>query len=183
MKHHSCSHPSHQKTPQLHLWFFSRFVSPDLEECQTAISNMSTFKYFSCPSCMAYRDLCTLNKAPEGIRSTLGLGLKFCVQSNHPRDFFGKLFWRFRDDICKKFFFIDSEPMKITSYYIYVKLDWVPPVARPNIENRIKNFCYAIYFEHKFLFRWIYPYPSIIDFVYIYLCFAHFIPSKIYSSK
>lgn len=102
---------------------------------------------------MAYHDLCTKKKAPEGIGVTLGLGLKFCVQSDHPPDTFHKSFSRFSDDVRKKAFFAGSPPFQSTPHKIYVKSEWVPPSTSPSIENKISNFCHAIHAEHKFLKR------------------------------
>ena len=66
--------------PSLRLW----------KNVEVVLVNMSTFEYFSRPSRMAFHDLCTTKKPPLGIGTTLGLGLKFYIQSDQPPDNFSK---------------------------------------------------------------------------------------------
>ena len=135
---------------------FGYYADPSLplwKNVETVLSKMTSFEYFHRPKQMAYHDLCDNLKAPDGIGVTLGLGLKFCVQSDHPPDTFDTSFTRFAEDVRKKVFFAGSPPSQSTPQKIYVKSNWVPPCASANIENRITNFCHAIRSEHRFLRR------------------------------
>ena len=126
--------------PSLPLW----------KNVEVVFENMPTLEYFSRPSRMAFHDLCTSKVAPQGIGTTLGLGLKFCVQTDRPPDNLSKSFSRFADDVRRKFMFAGT-PMKEVSKKIYVKSEWVPPPADSHVEDRISKFCSSILAEHKFL--------------------------------
>ena len=65
------------------------------------LMNMSGSEYFNRPQNMAFHDLCTELKAPEGIGVTLGLGLKFCIQEESPKNTYLHSFARFREDVRK----------------------------------------------------------------------------------
>ena len=75
---------------------------------------------------MAFHDLCTELKAPEGIGVTLGLGLKFCIQEESPKNTYLHSFARFREDVRKRYIFAGQESLCETPKKIYVKSTWNP---------------------------------------------------------
>jgi hypothetical protein len=74
-------------------------TEPLWQNVERIISRMSMFQYFNRPKNMAYHNLCINKSPPKGIGSTLGLGLKFCIQSPLPPPNFKKSFERFTEDI------------------------------------------------------------------------------------
>ena len=81
---------------------FGYAANPDLplwNNTENALYHQSPEEYFSRPNKMAYHDLCTNRRPPAGIGSTLGLGLKFCVQTDQQPKSFSKSFERFTNDV------------------------------------------------------------------------------------
>ena len=124
---------------------------PKWRNMENAISHMTPADYFNRPNQMAYHDLCRTKKPPDGIGSTLGLGLKFCVQSDQPPNNLKTSYTRFANDVRTKLIFAGCPP-KDTPKKIYVKSkDWLPDTAEEHVEKRIITFCKAIAAESNFL--------------------------------
>jgi hypothetical protein len=51
---------------------------------EDVLGNMTKFEYFNRPQQMVYHNLCLEKQPLQGIGITLGLGLKFCIQSKLP---------------------------------------------------------------------------------------------------
>ena len=103
--------------PSLPLW----------ENAESVLSEMSPLDYFNRPHQMAYHNLCVHKQPPPGIGTTLGLGLKFCIQTDRPPSTLHRSFSRLENDVRKKYVFAGSQ-MKDIPQKIYVKSDWIPPV-------------------------------------------------------
>ena len=80
----------------------SHLIQKNLENI---IINMTRLGYLHQTSQMSYCDLCRTMKLPEGIGITLGLGLKFCIQSNTPPAHLNKSYPRFVEDVWKRYIF------------------------------------------------------------------------------
>ena len=111
---------------------------------------MEVNDYFNRPSNMTYHNLCSDLQPPQGIGATLGLGLKFCIQSDRAPEFVEQSMNRFSADIRKKYLFAGSA-MKDTPKKIYIKSSWIPDPAPDHVETRINTFARALQAEHNFL--------------------------------
>ena len=111
---------------------------------------MQVDEYFNRPSNMTYHNLCTTLHPPQGIGSTLGLGLKFCIQSDRAPDFVEKSINRFSEDVRKKYLFAGSVP-KETPKKIYIKSSWIPDPTPEHVEDRMSTFARALSAKHNFL--------------------------------
>ena len=131
--------------------FISKPYEPKWHNIEAVLGNMSPGQYFNRPSQMAYHNLCENTQPPDGIGTTLGLGLKFCVQEDRPPDVLGNSFKRFQTDVRKKFTFAGTPPKTETPAKIYVKSNWIPDPALEHVEKRISTFCKTIHAELKFL--------------------------------
>ena len=118
---------------------------------ERVLLQMSGPEYFNRPQNMTFHDLCTELKAPEGIGVTLGLGLKFCIQEDFPKNTYLHSFARLQDDIRKRYIFDGKESLCKTPKKIYVKSSWIPDPVEDRVESRIGNFSRAILAEHNFL--------------------------------
>ena len=118
---------------------------------ERVLLNMTGPEYFSRPQNMTFHDLCTELKAPEGIGVTLGIGLKFCIQDDHPKNTYLKSFARFQEDVWKQYIFAGKESLCETPKKIYVKSTWIPDPVEEHVESRISKFSRAILAEHNFL--------------------------------
>ena len=123
---------------------------PTWKNVENVLAYMKTDEYFNRPNNMTYHNLCTSIRPPQGIGTTLGLGLKFCIQSDRAPDFVEKSMNRFSDDIRKKYLFAGSA-MKDTPKKIYIKSPWIPDPASDHVEARIDSFARALSAEHNFL--------------------------------
>ena len=72
---------------------------PVWKNIENVLGDMTKYEYFSRPSRMAFHNLCTKKKPPDGVGSTLGLSLKFCVQSDRIPNCFDGSFERFANDV------------------------------------------------------------------------------------
>ena len=114
---------------------------------------MSKLAYFHRPSQMAYHNLCLSTSSPPlGIGNTLGLGLKFCIQSPTPSTNLNSSFNRFIDDVRKRFIFAGLK-LNITPKKMYVKSKWQPENTDTHIEEQIKNFISQIQKEKEKLLK------------------------------
>ena len=123
---------------------------PTWRNVENALTQMEVNEYFNRPNNMTYHNLCSNLHPPQGVGTTLGLGLKFCVQSDRAPDFVEKSMIRFSDDIRKKYLFAGSA-MKDTPKKIYIKSPWIPDPAPDHVEDRINTFARALSAEHNFL--------------------------------
>ena len=71
---------------------------PTWKNIENALCLQTPDEYFNRPARMAYHNLCTKLPSPKGIGTTLGLGLKFCVQSDRAPHSLTKSFERFEKD-------------------------------------------------------------------------------------
>ena len=113
---------------------------------------MTVAEYFNRPNQMAYHNLCNNVKPPDGIGTTLGLGLKFCIQTDKPTNTYNSSFTRFTDDLRKKYIFA-GKAKKETPKKILVKSDWIPDYTTGHVEDRLSTFCKSILTEHNFIYR------------------------------
>ena len=123
---------------------------PVWKNVETVLANMDVKEYFNRPHNMTYHNLCSHLQPPKGIRNTMGLGLKFCIQSDRAPNFVEKSIARFSDDVRKKYTFAGSV-MKETPRKLYIKSPWKPDPAPDHVENRISTFARALLSEHNFL--------------------------------
>ena len=106
---------------------------------------MQKHTYFNRLNTNSYHNLCTKLNPPDGIGTLLGLGLKFCIQSRRPiNTSIDDTIDRFTRDIRLKYAFAGEDEFEIESNTynkkLYIKSDWKPPKATPDIENRIQKF-------------------------------------------
>ena len=130
--------------------FASDPALPVWKNVENVLAHMQVKDYFNRPNNMTYHNLCTKSHPPKGIGSTLGLGLKFCIQSDRAPDFVDKSVNRFSDDVRKKYIFAGSVP-KETPKKIYIKSTWTPDPAPEHVEDRMDAFARALSAEHNFL--------------------------------
>ena len=125
---------------------------PTWKNVENALCQQSPEEYFNRPSQMAFHNLCgSIRQTPKGIGTTLGLGLKFYVQTDQAPFSLEKSFQRFEKDMRTKVTFA-GKPQKDTPKKIYVKsTDWVPDTAENHVEDRIRLFCKSISAENNFL--------------------------------
>jgi hypothetical protein len=113
---------------------------PLWKNTEDVLSRMTTFSYFNRPQQMSYHDLCSEDSPPKGIGVTLGLGLKFCIQSLKPPPHFNNSFDRFTDDLRKKYLFAGSIQMEEIERKIYIKSDFIPDRMDQYTKDRLSNF-------------------------------------------
>ena len=90
---------------------------------------------------MAYHNLCTYTSSPANIKTLLGLGLKFCIQSRRPfNDSIREDMDRMRRDVRLKHRFAGSDVSTEYNPKLYIKSNWEPPIADLDIENRLDDF-------------------------------------------
>jgi hypothetical protein len=87
---------------------------------------MTSFSYFNRPQQMSYHDLCSEDSPPKGIGVTLGLGLKFCIQTLKPPPHFNKSYKCFTNNLCKRYLFAGSIQTEEIEKKIYIKSDFIP---------------------------------------------------------
>ena len=112
---------------------------------------MSAAEYFNRPVNMTYHNICNKKKPPDGIRVTLGLGLKFCIHQDKPKNAFQRSFSPFTDDVRKRYLFAGSALDCNTPKNFFVKPDFIPEPATEHVEDRMSKFYGSILAEHKFL--------------------------------
>ena len=118
-------------------------LNPPWENVKTIIGNMKKNTYFHRLNTNSYHNLCTNLKPPDGIGILLGLGLKFCIQTQRPISAsIDKSIDRFTRDVRLKYAYVGYEEEDENEYNkfnpkLYIKSDWLPPVAPPEVENRI----------------------------------------------
>ena len=105
--------------PNLPLW----------QNIESVITNMSAAEYFNRPVNMTYHNICNKKKPPDGIRVTLGLGLKFCIHQDKPKNAFQRSFSPFTDDVRKRYLFAGSALDCNTPKNFFVKPDFIPEPA------------------------------------------------------
>ena len=66
---------------------------------------MSVEHYFDRPTNMACHNYCSINKAANGIRPLLGLGLNYCIQKSKPTNKTHATLARLRSDVRRNYFF------------------------------------------------------------------------------
>jgi hypothetical protein len=122
--------------PEVPLW----------KNIEDVLGNMTKFEYFNRPQQMAYHNLCSEKQPLQGIGITLGLGLKFCIQTKLPPSNLKSSFERFIQDIRKRYTFAgrigDDTPKKI-----YIKSTTKFSPSEDHFEERIENFIRTL--EHK----------------------------------
>jgi hypothetical protein len=72
---------------------------PIWDNLERTMKTMSKLAYFHHPAQMSYHNLCQTTQPPKGIGITLGLGLKFCIQSKTPPKNINKSYNIFIQDI------------------------------------------------------------------------------------
>jgi len=85
---------------------------------------------------------------PHVIKSLLGLGLNYCIQTPKPNNKLDETLNRFQNDVRRISFFVhnpqpEEENGNGTTYIseLYIKSDWAPPSSvDPDIEDCISNF-------------------------------------------
>lgn len=131
------------KTTKSLLDAYGYTADPDLPlwlNIQNRFASMSPLEYFNRPSNMAFHNLCSIKSPPSGIGSTLGLGLKFCIQAKRPPKDLKYSCDRFAKDVRTRFLF-GGIPMNDTPKKIYVKSPfWTPEMMVDHMENRLSNF-------------------------------------------
>ena len=123
--------------------FSSNPSQPLWKNLEDVIKNMTKLGYLHRPSQMSYHDLCRNKQPPKGIGLTLGLGLKFCIQTNTPPPNLNKSYTRFINDVRKRYIFAGIE-QKDTPKKLYIKSQWTPEKTDDHMEGRLNNFIYQI---------------------------------------
>ena len=104
--------------------------------------------YLSRPSNMACHNYCEPKSSmPQGVKSLLGLGLRYCIRAPKPSNDLDKTIERFKNDARRISHFIfnppDVEEDRGVQYIpeLYIKSDWIPPESvSKTIERCIKSF-------------------------------------------
>ena len=101
---------------------------------------------------------------PNGVRSLLGLGLNYCIQTPAPSNDLEATIERFTNDVRRVSFFVTNPPEPedptVIRYIpeLYIKSDWTPPTsADPQIEDCIDSFARELRQQQS---RYIKPTPS-----------------------
>jgi hypothetical protein len=117
---------------------------------------MTPYHYYSRPNNMAYHNLCSSAKPPDGIASLLGMGLKFCIESPRPNQKIADSIMKFQRTTRLHFYFTNQEEGKndddsvsldpddpSTVTYIpslYLPSTWAPPPSFDKVELAFGNF-------------------------------------------
>jgi hypothetical protein len=121
--------------------FYSDHTEPPWKRVEEVLGNMTKFQYFNRPQHMAFHNLCSQITPPKGIGATLGLSLKFCIQSKLPPPNFEKSFEQFIDDVRKKFMSAGTFNSFDTPKKLYIKSEWIPDnTQQEHMESRLKAF-------------------------------------------
>ena len=98
-----------------------------------------------------FHNLCSISQPPKGLGKTLGLGLKFCIQSPTPNQ--NPDYTRLQQDIRKKFYFAGNDDtndiIEPCPKRLYIKSKWVPDPQCENLENKINNFILNLELQNK----------------------------------
>jgi hypothetical protein len=130
--------------PKMPLW----------ENIEKVLTNMTELEYYNRPCQMAYHNLCEKLTPPDGIGITLGLGLKFCVQSTLPASAITPSLNRFVTDVRTKFMFAGEPTKEESPKKMYVKsIDWKAPKSEEHMEWRINSFIKRINIERNNIIR------------------------------
>ena len=119
--------------------FSSDYHLPLWHNLENTIKKMTKLEYLHRPSQMSYHNLCKNIHPPNGIGITLGLGLKFCIQSNTPPPNLNKSYIRFVQDVRKRYIFAGIKQPE-TPKKIYTKSEWTPDKTEDHIEQRLMKF-------------------------------------------
>ena len=124
--------------------------NPLWENAENVLGNMTTYEYFNRPFQMAYHNLCETLSPPKGIGITLGLGLKFCIQADKPKNDISTSFDRFSEDVRKRFIF-SGQKLGSTPKKIYIKSKWKPKETDTveHLESRLSSFINNLYHERR----------------------------------
>ena len=95
---------------------------------------------------------------PPGIKSLLGLGLNYCIQTPKPSNELDKTIEQFKTDVRRVSFFMHNPPEenekdadKITYIpELYIKGTWEPPKSvDPDVEKCIESFEHDLHLQQS----------------------------------
>jgi hypothetical protein len=124
--------------------FISNPKNPLWKNVELVLGNMTKFQYFNQPQQMAFHNLCTINQPLQGIGLTLGLGLKFCIQSKLPKRDLSLSFDRFVQDVRKRYIFA-GKLMEETPKKIYKKSKMIFSSTEEHLEDRLTSFIQSLH--------------------------------------
>jgi hypothetical protein len=119
--------------------FVSSPKKPLWENMELVLGNMTKFQYFNRPQQMAFHNLCSIKQPNKGIGLTLGLGLKFCIQSKLPKKDLTESFDRFVQDVRKRYIFA-GRLQEETPKKIYKKSTTIFSSTEEHLEDRLTAF-------------------------------------------
>ena len=116
--------------PLLHTW----------ENAYTTLSSTTQFDYFNRIQNSTFHNLCTSHTPPPNLGRTLGLGLKFCIQTPYPQNTMD--FERFGRDARLKYIFAGEDSLQYnnTPKRLIVKSSWIPGPQADILEHKINKF-------------------------------------------
>ena len=153
-KHHSLPNPHNQINKStikkcINTYGFNSDPNkPHWVNTSAALAATPIKEYFNRPSNNTYHNLCKKLLPPKNIGKTLGLGLKFCIQSTYPKNTIDKE--RFTSDVRKKFIFAGSDPLDEDDCpkKLVVKSKWKPDPQDDILEHKITNFTQTLDILH-----------------------------------
>ena len=117
---------------------------PSWENAKIQIGTTTKFEYFNKIKNNKFHNLCTYKTTPKNLGTTLGLGLKFCLQSSTPNQ--NMDLERFQSDVRKRYHFAgsinDKEPCPKR---LLIKSEWIPDEQdNKELEDKLNDFISTI---------------------------------------
>ena len=114
------------------------------DNARGVIQNMKVNEYNNRPSTMTYHDLRppeVISASPLQFGKLLGLGLKFCLQEERPKESaLDECMSRFKRDVRLKYTFAGCPKTEQCHKKIYVKSSWQPDSASKLVEECMLDF-------------------------------------------
>ena len=114
---------------------------------QDHLKQLSVHEYLSIPLNRSYHNLLFTLPPPPGIKSLLGLGSNFCIQSRSSFNNIQQTIDRYTHDVQRVFFWKNNEKsllpdQKFNQYNskLYFRSDWVFSIASKPIELALERF-------------------------------------------